>query len=243
LEKFLVHQEQYQAQSADLMKLASERRDLEEFILTQDRELEAKRQPARKEYTEASTRHRLRLAGWQLALLLPLLAAAAWLVARRRESPYFLLSLAVGAAILAKVVGVVHEYFPRRIFNYLLISALILVVIRLLIHFIRQALNPKPAALLEKYREAYERFLCPVCDHPIRSGPRRFLYWTRRTVNKVMPPTGGVAKPEPYACPSCGTSLFRACEACGGIRHSLLPHCEHCGGAGAKSSGEAPHLT
>jgi predicted RNA-binding Zn-ribbon protein involved in translation (DUF1610 family) len=36
-------------------------------------------------------------------------------------------------------------------------------------------------------------------------------------------------QPEPYTCPSCGTSLYAKCEKCGQIRHTLLPYCEHCG--------------
>ena len=67
---------------------------------------------------------------------------------------------------------------------------------------------------------------------PIRTGPRRFLYWIRRTVHKTIPPQASSGQPlqdEPYSCPSCGTTLFEDCRQCGHSQHSLLPHCSHCG--------------
>ena len=124
-----------------------------------------------------------------------------------------------------------HEYFPSRYFKYIITIALIIVVVRLLVYVIRQILHPKRDALLKQYREAYERFLCPVCEYPIRTGPRKWLYWTRRTVHKVLLQPGAGAAQDAYTCPSCGNSLFRPCAACGNIRHTMLPHCEHCGAA------------
>ena len=93
--------------------------------------------------------------------------------------------------------------------------------------------DPRPERLRRQYREAYERFLCPVCEYPVRRGPMRFLYWDRRSIRKAgrvvpgVPEAGG--GDEAYSCPSCGTSLFGACAACGRTRSTLLPHCEHCG--------------
>jgi predicted RNA-binding Zn-ribbon protein involved in translation (DUF1610 family) len=159
-----------------------------------------------------------------------LLAVAGYLFLRRRASLYFPLFLAFGIAVLVKVALVVHEYFPSQYFKYILILALIAVVARLLIHFIRTVAFPKTDWLLRQYREAYERFLCPVCEYPIRTGPRKFLYWTRRTVHKILPHGEG-GKEEKYTCPDCGTTLFEPCPACQNIRHALLVHCEHCGAA------------
>ena len=116
---------------------------------------------------------------------------------------------------------------------------LLLAVAKLLIYFIRVVAFPKARWLTRQYREAYERFLCPICEYPIRTGPRRFLYWTRRTVNKIGLPADA-AKDEAYTCPTCGTTLFDACPACQGIRHSLLPHCRHCGVANSTDTQTAP---
>jgi predicted RNA-binding Zn-ribbon protein involved in translation (DUF1610 family) len=97
------------------------------------------------------------------------------------------------------------------------------------IQLIRIVAFPKIDWLMRQYREAYERFLCPICEYPIRTGPRKFLYWTRRTVNRILPPGDLTGTDEPYTCPSCGTLTFEVCPSCQKIRHSFLPHCEHCG--------------
>ncbi len=84
----------------------------------------------------------------------------------------------------------------------------------------------------KQYRQAYERFLCPVCEYPIRTGPRKYLYWTRRTVHKTALTGTSSSAPDVdalYTCPACGTCLFEKCVSCESICHSLLPNCEHCG--------------
>ena len=123
LEQFLKFQTEYQALSAELAKLGEQRRGVEAETREVEKQIETLSQAAREEQAKAWATHRLKLAAGQLALLLPLLAGAGWLLARRKESPYLVAHLAVGSAILLKVVGVVHEYFPKRVFNYLLISA------------------------------------------------------------------------------------------------------------------------
>ena len=164
-----------------------------------------------------------------LGHLLPLLVVGAILIIKKRTSIYFPLFLAFGGATLVKVTLVMHEYFPKRYFKYIVITVLLLAVARLLIHVIRTVTFPKAQWLTKQYREAYERFLCPVCEYPIRIGPRRFLYWTRRTVNKTILQKEQVGEEEIYTCPSCGTALFEKCSSCQNVRHSMLPHCRHCG--------------
>ena len=83
-----------------------------------------------------------------------------------------------------------------------LILSLLLAVAGLLTYFIRTIAYPKMQWLVKQYREAYERFLCPVCEYPIRTGPRRFLFWTRRTVNKIVVPMERGDQEEVYTCPS-----------------------------------------
>ena len=193
-------------------------------------QIELQRRPARQEFDRLSEKHRLKLAFLQLAILLPILAVAALVILSQRTSIYFPLYLAFGAAALFKVALVVHEYFPSKYFKYVLIGVLLLVVARLLVYFIRTVAFPKAQWLLKQYREAYERFLCPVCEYPIRTGPRRYLFWTRRTVNKAVVPTGQGASPEEkYTCPACGSALYEECPSCHQVRHAMLPHCTHCG--------------
>ena len=227
LAHFLDSQKRYQAHNTQLSKLTDKKRTVVAEKLAVEKQINVQRVPAREEYNKLREKHDLRIACLQLLILIPLLAAGAYLLVKKRGSIYFPLFLGYGAAALLKVSLVVHEYFPSRYFKYVLILVLLVSVAKLLIYFIRVVAFPKAQWLTKQYREAYERFLCPVCEYPIRTGPRKFLFWTRRTVNKIVLPND-LPKDEVYACPACGTSLFEECAECHNIRHALLPHCQHC---------------
>lgn len=229
LTNFLESQKNYQALNQSIADLTSRKLQMEGEKRQIDQQIEIQKKPASEEYERLRDAHRAALALYQLLILVPLLIVAAYLLIRRRGSIYFPLFLAFGGATLLKVGLVVHEYFPSRHFKYVLLIGLLAVVARLLVHFIRTVAFPKIDWLLRQYREAYERFLCPICEYPIRTGPRKFLYWTRRTVHRILPQGDAAGKEEPYTCPACGTHLFEECAACRKIRHSLLSHCEHCG--------------
>lgn len=229
LTHFLESQKKYQEGSAQLADLAEQKRSLEEESVTLDKSIQEQRIPASREYQQLNKKHNLKLAAYQLAILIPLLGLGAWMFIKKRGSIYFPMVLGFGFATLIKVLVVVHAYFPARYFRYILVIGLLLAIIKLLVAFIRMVAYPKAQWLIKQYREAYEKFLCPICEFPIRTGPRKFLVWTRRTARKVELPRGGDAQSdEAYACPSCGTSLFEECKNCGKIRHGLLPHCQHC---------------
>lgn len=229
LSHFLESQERYQELNTSISELMEQRRGLEDEKRDIDLRIQQQRKPAREEYDRLKKRHRLKLAAFQLLILVPILLAGAFLVVKKRSSTHYPLFLAFGGATLLRVTLVVHEYFPARYFKYILITVLLLAVARLLIYFIKVVAFPKAQWLTKQYREAYERFLCPICEYPIRIGPRRFLYWTRRTVNKTIMQSEHVGADEMYTCPSCGAALFEKCSSCQNIRHSLLPHCRHCG--------------
>lgn len=229
LQVFLENQKKYQALSQDLSEMLEQKQGLVLKKEQIDQEIAKQQKTARKQYDKLANRHRLQLAFLQLAILLPILAMAVLLVVKKRTSMYVPLYWALGVATLFKVALVMHEYFPSKFFKYVLIIALLLTVIKLLIYFIRSAAFPKADWLVKQYREAYERFLCPVCDYPIRTGPRRYLFWTRRTVNKIVVPNSGLEQEEAYVCPSCTTELFAECSVCHKIRHTMLPGCQHCG--------------
>jgi hypothetical protein len=227
LSHFLESQKQYQSHNTELSQLTDKKRTLESEKLATEKQIEQQRKPAREEYSRLSEKHDTRLACLQLLILIPLLAAGAFLIVKKRTSIYFPLFLGYGAATLLKVSLVIHEYFPSKVFKYVLILGLLITVAKLLIYFIRAIAFPKAQWLTKQYREAYERFLCPICEYPIRTGPRKFLFWTRRTVNKIVLPKDS-PKDESYACPACGTALFEECTECHKVRHALLPHCQHC---------------
>jgi hypothetical protein len=223
---FLESRKRYQSYIAELSALAERKRTLESELAAAEKTIEEQRKPAREEYERLEEKHNLRLAAFQLVILMPLLAAGAWLAAKKRGSVYFPLFLAFGGAVLVKTALVVHRYFPSRYFKYVLVLGLLAVVVKILVTIIRIVAFPKARWLAKQYREAYERFLCPVCEYPVRTGPRKYLFWTRRTVNRV-PLSGETEEEKPYTCPACGTPLFEQCESCGRIRHSLLPFCRH----------------
>jgi predicted RNA-binding Zn-ribbon protein involved in translation (DUF1610 family) len=227
---FLSNQQKDQALSEDILRLTEQERQLDE----RKRELEDKLAPQRKSANEEIDRlqrhHNRKLAGFKLLLLIPLLVIAVFVIAKRRTGIYGPLVYGAGIAILAQTSLVIHECFPTRYFKYVLLSAAILAVGYTLVWLLRMMRTPKPSLLLKQYRDAYEAFFCPVCDYPIRRGPRRFLFWTRRTVGKIVFPAERQAADEgAYSCPACGSRLFEQCTKCGGTRHSLLLYCENCG--------------
>jgi hypothetical protein len=232
LNLFLENQRQYQESSQSSATLLSQKQGLESQLSSTQTTIDGQKQPARENYQDQRDAHRLKLAFWQLGVLLPILLLSAILLLKQRGSIYFPLFFSLGMATLIKVGLVIHEYFPTRYFKYVLIGSLLLVVGRILIHFIRLIAFPKVEWLVKQYREAYERFLCPICEYPIRTGPRKYLFWTRRSVAKLSVPAVGSGTEECYTCPSCGKGLYSKCESCQQIRHSLLPHCQHCGEKG-----------
>ncbi len=227
LARFLDNQTRYQTLNTELSRLTEQKQDLAAEKRQVDQRIEQLKKPAREEFQRLREKHRLRLAIYQLLILIPLLAIGAFLLVKKRGSLYYPLFLGFGAAVLVKVALVLHTYFPSRYLKYFLVAGLLVAVVRILVYFIRAVAFPKAQWLTRQYRDAYERFLCPVCEYPIRTGPRKYLFWTRRTINKQVVP-GEPENEKPYVCPACGTVLFEVCSSCGSIRHALLPHCQHC---------------
>lgn len=227
---FLSNQKQYQLLNDEIAKLNGQSLDLEEEHRDLDRTLNEKREPIRREWQALLRAHDMKMAVLKLAALAPLLVVAAWLFLKKRGGLYAPLIYAFGIALIAKVALVMHEHFPTIYFKYILILACIVVVIRLLVYLLKMIAFPKRDWLLKQYREAYERFFCPICDYPIRRGPLKYMFWNRRSIRKLrIPPTTQTEAEESYICPMCATKLFEECQSCHAIRHSLLPACEKCG--------------
>ena len=228
---FLANQQQYQGLNEEVARLSGRLRELRDERRAAGREVDERREPAVRRYETLRERHDLKVASAKLAALLPLVILAVVLFLRGRRGTYAPLVHAFGLAVLVRVGLVMHEYFPARYFKYVLILVSLAVVARVLVHLLRAAAHPRREQLLRRYREAYERFACPVCDYPVRRGPLRYLLWTPRSLKRLGPAADPAAAgaDEPYVCPSCGTRLFEECGACHGTRHSLLPACEKCG--------------
>lgn len=229
LNQFLETQTAFQTFNQNLHDQAEQKRLAEDEKQELDAQINELLIPAREEYNELVRKHRMWLATLELCLLVPLLIASGFLVIRRNHSVYFPVFLAYGMATLFKAYWVVNKYFPAQYVKYILILTLLAGVGKVLVHAIGIVAFPGKKWLQKQYREAYERFLCPICEYPIRTGPRRFLYWTRRTVHKTIPHSGDPEAEQTYTCPSCGTRLFEECTSCHHVRHSLLTHCCSCG--------------
>jgi hypothetical protein len=229
-QRFLANQSQYEQLTERISQLQEQRRGLEDRQRTNQQKLDDARVPILAEFKRLSERHDLTLASIKLALLTPVLVAGVVVFMKRREGMYAPLVAAFAVAIAVKAMFVMHAYFPERAFKYVLIVTFLVIVTGALVSLIRMVRFPKPEWLQKQFREAYEAFLCPICAFPIRRGPLKYLFWTRRSIKRLHIPSAGPPEPDaPYCCPACGTKLFEECGSCRQVRHSLLPTCQHCG--------------
>ncbi|WP_437187059.1 hypothetical protein SH668x_000435 [Planctomicrobium sp. SH668] len=229
-EIFLSNQQQYQDLSIRVGELKATQRELNNESEILAKKLVDARQPIRDEYATQLRRHSLGVCAAKLAILIPILLFSLRLFYVHRNSLFLPVFVAIAVAASIKAMQVMHEHLPARAFKYFLIITFLVIVSRVLVSLIRSISKPAPEFLLRQFREAYETFLCPVCSFPIRRGPLKYLYWTRRTVKKIsVAANSGETADEPYSCPSCSTKLYETCSECGRIRASLLPSCEHCG--------------
>ena len=227
---FLDNQKKDQELSELLAVLYERLADLNNQQRESNEKLDQAREPVRLEFEQLERRHRLKVAAIKIAVLTPLLLVGGYLFGRYRSSPYAPMVYAFDLAVVAKTFLVMHEYFPAEYFRYILILSSLAVIGWLLARLLRLVAQPSRDARLKQYREAYEAFLCPICQYPIRRGPLRFMAWTPRSLRRASTPLTGVSD-EPYTCPSCATALYEKCGKCSATRHALLPACEHCGAA------------
>ncbi len=226
---FLSNQKADQALGEEVAKFSEEQRRLEEHSREIERKLESQRGPAQKEFERLQHLHDHKLAAFKLLFLLPLLAGAGLGFLKLRTGVYAPIIYAAGAAVLWQTIMVIHQHFPTRYFKYIVLGAALAAVAYILIALLRMLRSPKTDWLLKQYREAYENFVCPVCEFPIRRGPLKHMFWTRRTIKKLsVPQCQSAEKDEAYTCPACGSRLFEECPNCHGMRHSMLPFCDKC---------------
>lgn len=232
-QRFLEAQERFESANAEIASSNATRFGLEQELREEEAAIEHREAPARAAYQQRLQAHRFRVAAWKLAFIVPLFLLAAWLFQRHRQSAYRPILLAALVATFWQVGQVMFEHFPRDYFKYIAIVAAIAIVLAFLVVLLRKAMRPDRDLLLTRYREAYRAHTCPICAFPIARGPLRFALWTRKgprlPVASAELAPAPAADDAPYSCPSCGTTLFEACAACGGQRHVLLPFCEHCG--------------
>ncbi|MGD9872725.1 MAG: hypothetical protein AB7T27_00510 [Kiritimatiellia bacterium] len=234
LDKVIEIQKDFKTTADTYIEVTSAKFNLQKEIAALHRRIELQEKEVQRRYSELVRKHEIKMAVARMLFLIPLAVICTIALIRKRSSVYRLIYASTAVAVYTKTAQVIHEHFPSRYFKYLLISCLLILIGWGFCWLVRRLVKPKLDALLKQYRQAYERYLCPVCEYPIRTGPRRYLYWTRRTVHKIQLNSfvqSSEHPDEPYVCPFCSTQLFEKCESCGNIRHSLLTGCYHCGAA------------
>jgi len=226
---FLENQQKYQDYNKQIAELTQKQRNKEDELTAVNETIKNKEKDARKEYNTLREKHRLKLAFLKLAFLVPVFLVLSFVFMKYRASAYWPLVWAGFVAAFIKIAFVVHDYFPSEYFKYIALLVIIAIVLRILIYLIRLIVAPKKNLLLKQYQQLYDKYLCPVCTKPIRTGPLRYIGGLHKKARVPAGQATEAMQQQPYTCPSCGTGLYDKCDNCGNIRHTLLPYCEHCG--------------
>ena len=217
-----------QKKDQELNELLASLYERQSTVRDQQRENDVKlneaQEPLRKEFDERERRHRLRVAAIKIGVLAPLIILGGCLFARFRNSAYAPMVYAFGVAVLAKAFLVMHEYFPREYFRYILILSALAVIGWLLARLLAIVARPSRDARLKQYREAYEAFLCPICQYPIRRGPLKFMAWTARSLRRASKPLVGRRRRAVYVSLLRDSAVRKMLE----LRcHAALRCCRH----------------
>ncbi len=220
---------------ADVERLDAELLAVNQAREARDREEDAVMTAARTAYERANFWQELRVFGIRLALTLPLLGIAGWLVARKRKSEYW--PLARGFVLFALFAFFVElvPYLPSyggyvRYGVGVIASAVAGVwVIRAMRRYVAQ--RAAVAAQSEQERrhrldpeEAIRRMaanVCPACERPIGGPGGR---------------PGENAAAANY-CVHCGLHLYDECRACATRKNAFFPYCPTCGVPAAPPTG------
>ena len=229
---YLASQQQFQQANNEIVTLTEQQRQFQQKIDTVTEKIDTRRELGREKFDTLMRTYRWKTAGLKLLLIIPLLLGVTWLLVFKRKSDFAPLVFAAFVATFVQTGMIMQQYFPAEFFHYILIGVAILVVVIILRHLIRLASSPQKDWLLKQYKEAYRKWLCPVCNFPIRRGLRKEVDWSSRKLRGAVPVLQKEEEKseEPYTCPSCGQLLYEKCEDCQYIRHSLLPFCEACSG-------------
>lgn len=221
------------ATQADVERLDARLLELSQGLEAQQRARAALDEAAYKRYERARFGEELRVFLIRLALTLPLLLVAWWLVARKRRSHYW--PLARGFVLFALFTFFVElvPYLPsyggyvRYAVGAIATAVAGVYVIRAMRRYLARRAEVERQTEVERrrglgYENAIKRIgdgVCPGCERPIAKGP-----------------DGASAN----FCVHCGMTLFDHCPACRTRKNAFYQYCPTCGAPATGAPGALP---